>query len=177
MIRNLVLVRALPLLCCLSLCSISWLPSLAPAQPLHTGAPDVGSTEFQSAVDKAWNEAKEGKSPSKTCAGIKGSVHGRIRYNKEQGVLEKATRAIQVCEHEIPVRYFETYLDQVVGGEHSCMDFMRHFGTEMEAVGLRLSTFEELEPKRTKELVLQALAEQIVRDCPGIAPWMVPRTR
>lgn len=176
MIQTLVSGRALSLLCSLSLCAISWAPSPTTAQPLATEAPDVGSAEFQGAIDKAWEEAKEGKSSHKACTRIKGSVHGRIRYSKEEGVLEKATRAIQVCEHEIPVRYFETYLDQVVAGEHACMDFMSQFHIEMGAIGLRMATFEQVQPKNTKDLILKDLAERLRRDCPDIAPWMLPRT-
>jgi hypothetical protein len=175
MIQTLVSGRALSLLCCLSLCVISWLPPLATAQPSSSKAPDVDSAEFQGAIDKAWEEAKAGKSSHKACTGIKGSVHGRIRYSKEKGVLEKATRAIQVCEHEIPVRYFETYLNQVVAGEKSCRDFMSQFQVEMGAIGLRMATFEQIEPRHTKELILKSLAERIRQDCPDIAPWMLPR--
>ena len=176
MTRNLGSVRALPFLCSLSLCAILGLPCAVLAGQSAARAPDVGSAEFQAAIDKAWDEAKKGKSPSKACAGIKGSVHGRIQYRQEEGVLEKATRAIQVCENEIPVRYFETYLDQVVAGEKSCMDFMSQFHIEMGAIGLRMATFEKLEPRNTKGLILKALAERIRQDCPGIAPWLLPRT-
>ena len=56
------------------------------------------------------------------------------------------------------------------------MDFMSQFHTEMVAIGLRMATFEQVQPKNTKDLILKDLAERLRRDCPDIAPWMLPRT-
>ena len=139
-------------------------------------APDVGSAEFQGIIDKAWKEVSEGKSPSRVCSGLKGGVHSRVQYQDPDGLVEKATRAIQVCEYEIPLRYFEAYMDQVTGGTKTCTDFMRHFETEMTAVGIRLGSIEKVKPRGTKDLVLKPLAERIRKNCPEIAPWMLPRT-
>ena len=146
--------------------------SLALGQPALAQAPDVGP-EFQEEIDEALREVTEGVSPSRACAGLKGSVHGQIRYQGQTDLLATATPAIQACELEVPIRYFETYLDRVVAGEHSCIDFMSHFTTEMGAVNIRMSSIEDIEPKETEPLILKVLAERIRGDCPDVAQFML----
>ncbi len=134
--------------------------------------PDVGA-EFQKSISTAWSEAVSGTSSSKACAGLKGSLHGRIRYQGQTDLVEKAAKAIQACEVDIPVRYFETYLDGMVAKKHTCRDFMSHFETEMGGIGMRPTSLEDMEPKEPRTLILTSLAERIQKDCPDVAPWML----
>lgn len=142
------------------------------AQTLADKAPDVGA-EFQEAIDSAWQDAVAGTSSYKACAALKGSLHGRIRYQGDTELTTRAAKAIQACEVDVPVRYFQTYLDAVVAGEHTCMDFMSHVETEMGGVHTRPTTLEGMEPQDPRPLVLKALAERIRKDCPAVAPFML----
>jgi hypothetical protein len=136
-------------------------------------APDVGAPEFQKDIDEAWKKAKEGQTPVNACAAIKGSVHGRVKYQKQQDFLDKAKRTIQVCEYELPLRYFEAYLDLVSEEKKSCQDFVSEFSTQMGAVKVRMDTFEDLEPKDTEPLILKALEERIQETCPFVGAFML----
>ena len=79
------------------------------------GPPKVGDT-YQEYIDAAWKEAVEGHNPTATCAGLKGRVMGTQDSS--------AFRALFACNVDIPVRYFETYLDSVEAGEKTCQNFI-----------------------------------------------------
>lgn len=160
--------RTLPMILVLS--ALAGLPILA--QNATDMAPDVGA-EFQTAIDDAWREAADGTSSFKACAALKGSLHGRIRSQGDTGLPARAAKAMQACEVDVPVRYFQTYLDAVVAGEHTCRDFMTHLQTQMGGITTRPTTLEGMEPREPRPLVLTALAERIRKDCPAVAPFML----
>lgn len=87
--------------------------------------PTVGEA-YQEAIDTAWFTAVAGDDPTMICARMKGRVAGT-------GDTE-AFRALFACNVDIPVRYFDTYLDQVEAGEHSCQDLMREAMTKLSAM-------------------------------------------
>jgi hypothetical protein len=142
------------------------------AQTPADKAPDVGA-EFQEAIDGAWQDAVEGTSSFKACAALKGSLHGRIRSQGDTELAARAAKAIHACEVDVPARYFQTYLDAVVAGEHTCMDFMSHVETEMGGIRTRPTSLEDMEPQEPKPLILKVLAERIRKDCPAVAPFML----
>jgi len=108
--------------------------TLAQSSP---GAPQVGE-DYQKTIDRAWSEAVAGEVPSNSCAGVKGRVIG----SKDRS--EAALRALFACNVDIPVRYFETYLDQVQAGDHTCRDFMMHFVTQISAMTMSMESMENL---------------------------------
>ena len=57
---------------------------------------------------------------------------------------EAALRALLACNVDIPVRYFETYLDMVEAGEKTCMDYMREITTQLSAMTLSTDTLWEM---------------------------------
>lgn len=146
------------------------LPALA--QTPADEAPDVGA-EFQETIDRAWSEAADGTSSYGVCAGLKGSLHGRIRYQGDTELAARAVPAVHACEVDVPVRYFQAYLDAVAAGEHSCTDFMSHVETEMGGIGTRPTSLEGMEPEEPKPLILKALADRIEAECPSVAPFML----
>jgi len=160
--------RKIPMILVMS--AVAGLPILA--QNPADKAPDVGA-EFQDAIDDAWREAADGTSSFKACAALKGSVHGRVRSQGDTELPARAAKALRACEVEVPVRYFQTYLDAVAVGEHTCMDFMTHVQTQMGGITTRPTTLEDMEPREPRPLVLTALAERIRKDCPAVAPFML----
>jgi hypothetical protein len=87
--------------------------------------PTVGEA-YQETIDAAWHEAVAGDDPTMTCARLKGRIAGTGDTD--------AFRALFACNVDIPVRYFDTYLDQVEAGEHSCQDLMREVMTKLSAM-------------------------------------------
>ena len=95
------------------------------AQPPAPGAPQVGET-YQKSIDRAWEKAVEGRNPMTSCAMLKGKVMG--------ATSPEAFQALFVCNVDIPVRYFGTYLDQVEAGEKTCYNFLREISTQLSAM-------------------------------------------
>ena len=91
------------------------------------GAPQVGQT-YQGTIDRAWTKAVAGENPSSACAALKGRVIG----SKDES--ESALRALLACNVDIPVRYFESYLDMVEAGDKTCMDYMTEMMTQLSAM-------------------------------------------
>lgn len=102
------------------------------------GAPQVGDGDYQETVDKAWELAVTGDKPSNTCAAVKGRVIGK----KDRS--EAALRALLACNVEIPVRYFETYLDKVEAGEKTCINYMMEMTTQLPAMTMSTDTIWEI---------------------------------
>jgi hypothetical protein len=139
--------------------------------------PEVGEA-YQADVDKGWQAAVNGKSPASACAAIKGAVSGKLKsgnYHREK-LFEESSRAIEACNFDLPVRYFHAYLDSVVSGERTCMNFMTHFSTRIPA--LTIQVFEGPgnpgeETEDPAERIKGALEDRIRKDCPDIVPWML----
>jgi hypothetical protein len=151
---------------------IAFAPLAADVQEPEAQAPEV-EAEFQESINEAWKDAVEGTSSYKACAALKGSLHGRIQYQGQDDLATRAATAIRACEVDVPVRYFETYLDGVIAGDNTCMDFMSHFQTEMGGIATRPASLEEMEPEVPKKLILEALSDRINTDCPDVAPWLL----
>ncbi len=114
------------------------LPS-ATSLAADTDSPKVGEP-YQISIDEAWEEAKVGEIPTHSCAAVKGRTMGA----KGPEAAEPALRALFACNVDIPVRYFETYLDRVEAGDHTCMDFMRHFVTQISAMTMSMDSMQQL---------------------------------
>ena len=97
-------------------------------------------------------------------------MHGRIKSGQPRDVILKdAQRALQVCEYDLPVHYFKSYLDSVNAGKKTCIDFMTEFKIQIGAMTMRMPTFKDFEPVNTKERIKEALAERVRKECPSIA--------
>jgi hypothetical protein len=101
------------------------------------GAPQVGE-EYQNTVDKAWGLAVSGEKPTNTCAAIKGKIVGK----KDSSAA--ALQALLACNVEIPVRYFETYLDKVEAGEKTCINYMMEMTTQLSAMTMSADVLGEM---------------------------------
>lgn len=99
-------------------------------------APQVGEP-YQEVIDKAWAKAMAGESPANTCAGIK----GRTMHSMDDPV---AQRALLACGLDIPVRYFDTVLDQVEAGEKTCIDYMTEMATQLTAMTISTDTLRKV---------------------------------
>lgn len=123
---------------CFSLVALLWWwqghVGLAQTPP---GAPQVGE-DYQETIDKAWGLAVAGEKPTNTCAAVKGRVIGK----KDRS--EAALRALLACNVEIPVRYFETYLDKVEAGEKTCINYMMEMTTQLPAMTMSTDTIWEM---------------------------------
>ena len=112
-----------------------------------------------------------------------------------------AFRGLFACNVNIPVRYFETYLDSVEAGDTTCQDFMTHFLTSLSAMTMYSSSLDEMAAKietdggeealaealgpaadeamtgdrleDPKRLVKDRLAPRVVELCPDIAAYVV----
>lgn len=146
--------RTLPVLAAI-LIAMS-LGATASAESSSSGAPEVGDP-YQKSIDRAWQEAVDGKNPSAACAGLKGRVMGTKDTT--------AFRALFACNVDIPVRYFETYLDRVETGDHTCMDFMTHFITQISAMTMSTDSLQ----KMADSLAATGDAESAVQDALGSA--------
>ena len=104
---------------------ITGLAGTALAQSSASGAPQVGDA-YQKSIDRAWEKAVAGKNPMTTCAMLKGKVMGSDS--------PEAFRALFVCNVDVPVRYFETYLELVESGEKTCYNFLREITTQLPAM-------------------------------------------
>ncbi|HVS02644.1 MAG TPA: hypothetical protein VMT16_07740 [Thermoanaerobaculia bacterium] len=101
-----------------------------------SGAPRV-EERYQSSIDRAWAKAVAGENPAFACAGLKGRAVGT------KGVAE-AGRALSVCNLDIPVRYFLTFLDQVEAGDKTCQQFATALMTQLPAMVMSTEGFEQL---------------------------------
>lgn len=110
------------------------LPSVG-ADASESDAPEVGDL-YQKSIDRAWQEAAEGKNPSSTCAAVKGRTMGSTDPS--------AFRALFACNVDIPTRYFETYLDQVEAGKKTCRDFMMEFMTKLSALTMSTDSLQQM---------------------------------
>jgi hypothetical protein len=119
------------------------LAGLAPVVLLPSGgvaasandAPEVGDP-YQQSIDRAWQEAVEGSDPSGTCAGVKGRTMNSTDV--------QAFRALFACNFDIPVRYFETYLDQVEAGKKPCQSYMVEVLTKLPAMTMSADALQEM---------------------------------
>lgn len=112
------------------------------AQPTAPGAPQVGDA-YQKSIDRAWDKAVEGRNPLTTCAMLKGKVMG--------STSPEAFRALFVCNVDVPVRYFESYLDQVEIGEKTCYNFLREITTQLPAMTTSTDSLQEMLDTMTVE--------------------------
>jgi len=119
--------KCLPSLTALSVVLWSTIPGLAGTTDTQTSdkPPDVGEA-YQKSIDRAWERAAEGRNPMTTCAMLKGKVMGSDS--------REAFRALFVCNVDVPVRYFETYLERVESGEKTCYNFLREITTQLPAM-------------------------------------------
>ncbi len=126
------------LACALTLV-IAALPSAWGETP-PAAAPEVGDV-YQEYIDTAWREAVDGENPTASCAAVK----GRTMSSKDPA----AFRALFACNVDIPVRYFETYLDQVESGEKTCQNFMREFITKLSAMTMSTDSLQKMAESMT----------------------------
>jgi len=110
------------------------LPSIA-AEASESSPPEVGDL-YQESIDIAWHEAVDGKNPSSSCAGLKGRTMGSTD--------PAAFRALFACNVDIPTRYFETYLDQVEGGNKTCQNFMVEMLTQLPAMTMSTDSLQKM---------------------------------
>lgn len=108
------------------------------------GPPRVGSARFQAPIDEAWKEAESGVNPAMTCAGVKGRA---VAFPKNVA----AQRAAYVCGVDIPVRYFQTFLDQIEAGEKTCPDFMMAMATELGSMTITTDSIRNMAESMTAE--------------------------
>lgn len=108
---------------------LGWAPASA------SDAPDVGDV-YQERIDRAWQEAVEGANPSGTCAGVKGRAMNATD--------SQALRALFACNVDIPVRYFDTYLDQVEAGEATCQSYMIKVVTKLPALTMSTDSLQQM---------------------------------
>ncbi len=99
------------------------------------GAPEVEET-YQERINEAWQEAMAGENPATTCAAVKGRA-----VMAEPGT---ADRAMSACNLDIPVRYFQTYVDRVESGEATCQNLMMEFMTKLSAMTMSAEGFRDL---------------------------------
>lgn len=57
---------------------------------------------------------------------------------------EAASRAVSACNVDIPVRYFQTYLERVEAGERTCLDLVMEVSTKLPAMTISLDAFPEI---------------------------------
>ena len=108
------------------------------ATPEATSPSDAPRVEapYQERIDEAWLEAVAGENPAATCAGVKGRA-----TVSEPG---SATRALEACNVDIPVRYFLTYVERVEAGETTCMSLMTEVMTKLSAMTISTEGFRDL---------------------------------
>ncbi|HEX2251803.1 MAG TPA: hypothetical protein VHQ65_00885 [Thermoanaerobaculia bacterium] len=100
------------------------------------GAPVV-SERYQRSINRGWQEAVAGESPAYACAGLKGRVMGT-----GETADAEALEALFACNVLLPVRYFETYLEQVEAGEKTCVDLVREMATQLSAMTLSVESIQ-----------------------------------
>lgn len=100
-----------------------------------SGAPEV-EERYQERIDEAWVKAVAGENPATTCAGVKGRA-----ATAPEG---SASRALEACNIDIPVRYFLTLADRVESGEETCVTLMTDVMTKLPAMTISTEGFRDL---------------------------------
>lgn len=90
------------------------------------GATSTQSEEANTALAEAWAKARAGKNPTSDCADVKGNL-----LTDESPA---ARAAVAQCNFDIPVRYFNTLLDQVDAGTLECTNFMVAMSTQLSTM-------------------------------------------
>ncbi|MGH7563824.1 MAG: hypothetical protein ACREK5_05325 [Gemmatimonadota bacterium] len=109
---------------------------IAPQASRSSGAPDVGDP-YQERIDEAWRKAVEGENPAYACASLK----GRASMGSDS---DAASRALSACNVDIPVRYFQTYIERVEAGDRSCLDLVMEVTTKLPAMTISMEAFPEI---------------------------------
>lgn len=110
-------------------------PEVAAEASRVSGAPEV-EERYQERIDEAWMKAVAGENPATTCAAVKGRA-----ATAPEG---SASRALEACNVDIPVRYFLTLADRVESGEQTCMTLMTDVMTKLPAMTISTEGFREL---------------------------------
>lgn len=100
------------------------------------GAPRV-SEAYQSTINRGWEKAVAGETPAYACAGLKGRLMGT-----DKTADADALEALYACNVLLPVRYFETYLDQVEAGEKTCTGLMTEMATQLTAMTISVDSIQ-----------------------------------
>ncbi len=155
------------------------------------GAPDVGR-EYQASVNRGWQKASAGENPAFACAGLKGRLIGTGK-----GADPAARRALYACNVLLPVRYFETRLDQVDAGDRTCQQVMTDLLTQLPAMTMSMDSLRTVAGTDAADAEAAAgeavdaaveealsdpqaaiksrLAPRVRQTCPDLAPMMVAR--
>jgi hypothetical protein len=160
------------------------------------GAPEVAE-EYQSTINRGWEKAVAGENPAFACAGLKGRLIGTKKTDDPA-----ARSALFACNVLIPVRYFETTLDQVDAGSKSCSDLMTAFMTELPAMTMSMGSLQKMADaaeqgqdageaaaevvagavdaatvekglEDPKAAIKEQLADRVQQSCPDMAPYML----
>jgi hypothetical protein len=133
--------------------------SLAAEEAPAPDGPQVGG-DYQETVDRAWGLAVTGEKPTNTCAAVKGRVVGKKDRSTE------ALRALLACNVDIPVRYFESYLDKVEAGEKTCINYMMEMTTQLPAMTMSTDVLGEMVEsiKESGDAEAQAAATEALTD-------------
>ncbi|MGH7571079.1 MAG: hypothetical protein ACREMK_04455 [Gemmatimonadota bacterium] len=118
---------------------------------------------YQDDIDEAWGEAVAGEDPSVSCSLMKGSAAA-----SEPGT---ATRALEACNVDIPVRYFLTDLDRVESRDQTCSNFMILMHMKLPAMTMSASdpaaaAYGENDAQRR---IKDRLRERVTEVCPDLA--------
>jgi len=133
--------------------------SIATEEAPAPDGPQVGG-DYQETVDRAWGLAVTGEKPTNTCAAVKGRVVGKKDRSTE------ALRALLACNVDIPVRYFESYLDKVEAGEKTCMNYMMEMTTQLPAMTMSTDVLGEMVDsiEGSGDEQAQAVAAEVLND-------------
>lgn len=130
--------------------------------PSASGAPAVEG-EYQSDIDEAWGEATRGEDPSATCAAVKGEASA--------GEPGSASKALQACNVDIPVRYFMTRLDRAESGDETCMDVVMSILTKLPAMTISVGSSENRSAE-SRAAVEARLQRRVTEVCPDQADML-----
>jgi hypothetical protein len=159
------------------------------AEDAAAGAPEVAET-YQRTINRGWEKAVAGETPAYACAGLKGRVMGT-----GASADGAAVEALFACNVLLPVRYFETLLEQIDRGEKTCTDLMVAMSTQLSAVTISVDAIQgiadalEADPESgtgalaaaigeaglqkglsdPKALIKERLAEPVRERCPEMA--------
>lgn len=160
------------------------------------GAPVV-SEEYQSTINRGWEKAVAGENPAFACAALKGRVIGT-----HKGDDPAAREALFACNVLLPVRYFDSVLDQVDAGDKSCQDLMMTMMTQLPAMTMSMGSLQKMadaaeQGQDAKEAAAEAVAgavdaatvekgltdpetaikerlgDRVRKSCPDMAPVML----
>ena len=83
---------------------------------------------------------------------------------------QQAQAALLICGLEIPVRYYDAYLDQVESGQKTCMDYMVEMATKLTALTISTNVLKaaaENLPTDDAEAAASALLQDTIRQTQG----------